>query len=75
MHDRFVLFHKPSGKTHFVNDATAHLLRTVLQVPRDLDGIVAQLAPDCPAEEYETISASIQEQLSRLEELGLVESR
>lgn len=71
----FVLFHRPSGKTHFVNEATALLLREILREPRDLHAIVARLAPGVSSEERDAIRASTLEQLWRLTELGLVESQ
>jgi PqqD family protein of HPr-rel-A system len=69
----FVLFHRRSGKTHFVNGATASLLRDILREPCDLDAIVARLAPGASGDEYAEIRAATLEQLWRLEELGLVE--
>jgi PqqD family protein of HPr-rel-A system len=71
--DAFALFHQPSGKTHFVNAATARLLRELLREPRELDAIVDLLAPGVSADELAEIRIATQEQLWRLEDLGLVD--
>ena len=62
--DDCVLFHRPSGKTHFINAPTAQLLRVLQSSPLTFDEICAQVHLD---------AADTRELLSRLDELGLVQ--
>jgi PqqD family protein of HPr-rel-A system len=68
----YVVYHLPSGKTHFVNSATAMLIRQVLTVP--LDAVAA--AEDLAQRENATVEASflssVAASLEQLEHLGLV---
>ena len=69
----FAVHHRPSGKTHFVNDATALLLRQILAEPHDAPAAAKQLADAQGADsgpEFEQYVAGL---LLRLEELGLVD--
>jgi PqqD family protein of HPr-rel-A system len=69
----YVLYHRPSGLTHLVNDVTATLLREVLTTPCSVDAAAIELA----AREGAEIGAEYVEDLlnlvERLEALGLVE--
>lgn len=67
-----VLFHAPSGLTHFVNVATAILLREVLAGPRSLDAAARDLAAAENAQVDEHFVAQVAELIQRLEALGLV---
>jgi PqqD family protein of HPr-rel-A system len=67
-----VLFHKPSGKTHFVNAATAYLLCELLQKPQPLGAVVALFAPSPEDEDGESVGAVL-DLLRHLEDLGLIE--
>ena len=66
------LYHRPSGKTHFVNDATARLLQQVLLEPSDVEHVRFALGlpagPAIDAGSPDEIMALLQ----RLEALGLV---
>jgi PqqD family protein of HPr-rel-A system len=62
--DDCVLFHQPSGKTHFINAPTAQLLRALQASPLTLDEICARVELD---------EADAHELLWRLDELGLVQ--
>jgi len=69
--DDFVAYHRPSGKTHFLNAAGYLLLADVLRHPRSLHEIIEALVGDSagktpPIDELEAT-------LERFRELGLVE--
>lgn len=70
--DAFVVYHRPSGKTHLMNAASSRLLRDVLVEPMSLSEIAVALAEDQekPSDEY---LRSLQFMLQRFEQLGLVE--
>ena len=70
----FALFHKPSGQTHFLNAASAALLRSILLDPIDAQGASRALAeqlPEAPAPDAE-FTRYVFGLLVRFEELGLV---
>lgn len=71
--DQHVLYHRPSGLTHFLNASSAVLLREVLIEPRGAREAAEMLAntlgAECTRELVESVAAS----LMRFEELGLVE--
>lgn len=70
-----MLFHKPSGKTHFVNVTTALLLRELLQDPQPLEAIVGLFTPGpMPGGEDDDMVNSVLGLLWHLEYLGLIES-
>jgi PqqD family protein of HPr-rel-A system len=71
--DDVVLHHRASGLTHFVNLATAVLLRNVLAGPRTLDAAAHTLADAENAQADEGFVAEVVELIQRLEALGLVE--
>lgn len=70
--DDYVLYHRPSGKTHFVNTATAYLLGIVLCEPKSALAASAALAGFGRAAEDEKFGAEIADLLVRLEHVGLV---
>lgn len=70
--DGCAVHHRPSGKTHFVNAATAYLLRDVLAVPGDAGDIRRALGFDSSREQGAPAQDEIDELLPRLESLGLV---
>jgi PqqD family protein of HPr-rel-A system len=67
-----VLYHRPSGKTHFVNASMWLLLSEVLSAPRSLESLTAELASLLGVPCDEEFAASIATMIPRLEELGLV---
>ena len=70
--NELVVYHKPSGKTHLLNDVTSQLLSEVLLRPVSLDDIVALFAP--PDEEHrEAYREEFRSILSRLDYFGFVE--
>ncbi len=68
-----VLYHRPSGQTHFINAATALLLRQILLQPNDAESASQALAAAHEAPESDDLIEHVAGILLRLEELGLVE--
>jgi len=66
----FVLFHHPSGQTHFLNPASASLLLRMTAAPTDLDEAVRLLSTDQPTP---GLTAHVADILARFEGLGLIE--
>ena len=69
----YVLFHRPSGRTHFLNHAAFLLLEDILADPRDAAAAADQLAQAHGETIKEGSPAQVWALLQRLEELGLVE--
>lgn len=71
--DQHVLYHRPSGMTHFLNASSALLLREVLVEPQGApeaaEVLASILGAECTGELIESVATS----LFRFEELGLVE--
>ena len=72
--DAYVAYHRPSGKTHFLNAASYVLLSELLREPLDVDAVARQMA--LPEGGDEAASARNREQfealLNYLEQIGLV---
>jgi len=72
-----VVYHRPSGRTHFLNDVSRRLIVDVLPAPggpgRDAGSVAAAL--DIPADDLdvEEMVEEIHDLLMHLEALGLVE--
>ena len=71
--DEHVVFHRPSGKTHFVNAVTATLLKVVLSSPTSASAAVQQLADAQGVAVEGEFAAAVNKSLHHLEYLGLVE--
>ena len=71
--DAFAVFHRPSGKTHFVNLATALLLREVLVAPTTAEQAAVQLAKAAGVADGTGSPPPVVELLQHLETQGLVE--
>lgn len=69
----YVVFHRPSGQTHFVNAATALLLTEILCEPRSAEEAAVDLAACQAAPVDVDVYPRVLGLLVRLEELGLVE--
>lgn len=67
--EQFVVYHRPSGKTHLLNAASAQLIRQVLAEARTAQSAAVCLAGDGSDDAYVELVAGL---LLRLEELGLV---
>lgn len=70
--DQVVVYHRPSGQTHFLNASAALLLIEVLVRPSTLDEAAAALSeragPPSPA-----MRERVRQLVLRFEELGLIE--
>lgn len=66
-----VVFHRPSGQTHFVNEATAYLLQEGLVRPTPLAEITRALGAHA-GDGADEFVAHLEDLLSRFEALGLV---
>jgi PqqD family protein of HPr-rel-A system len=71
--DAYVVYHRPSGRTHFFNTATADLLGHVLAVPRTARSAADELATREGAAADAAFVAVIMDSLAHLAHLGLIE--
>ena len=68
-----VVYHRPSGHTHFLNEGCALLLRECLLEPRDAVEAALALAALQGAEPDPQFLRHVSELLSHLERVGLIE--
>lgn len=68
--DDSVAFHRPSGKTHFLNSSSKRLITELLRDPMSLTDIMEALGVANTESEN---MGHIESMLERLERLGLVE--
>jgi PqqD family protein of HPr-rel-A system len=68
-----IVFHRASGKTHFLNATSACILDLLSDGSTSLSAIVEGLSFQFNAEFNSTISEQVGHHLQRLEALGLVE--
>lgn len=76
--DQFVVFHRPSGQTHFLNESAAVLLIDLLASPTTLDEAAGALLGDLAqtptrGEPSREMRERVLRMLVRFEELGLVQ--
>lgn len=71
--DGAVVYHRPSGKTHLLNEASVRLLTELLQDPLDLPAIAAEFSPGEGGPSQEAFLESLDQMLRRLEQFGLIE--
>jgi PqqD family protein of HPr-rel-A system len=76
--DQFVVFHRSSGQTHFLNESAAVLLIDVLASPATLDEAARTLLGDLdqtpiPGAPSREMRERVLRMLVRFEELGLVQ--
>ena len=69
----FVVYHRPSGKTHFLNAASHLLLTSLLSNPRSFESILDNFGAEVASEDEAPYSAEMNSMLHRLEHLGLIE--
>jgi len=67
------VYHRPSGKTHFLNAVTALLLKDVLVQPKNSFEAAAELADRQAAVAGSDFLAAVSASLEHLEHLGLVD--
>ena len=70
--DDFVVFHRPSGKTHLLNLAGYRLLTEMLQDPVSTSTIAARLADSSSGDAAPLDEAAVEDMLLRFEYLGFV---
>ncbi|MGD9597468.1 MAG: HPr-rel-A system PqqD family peptide chaperone [Steroidobacteraceae bacterium] len=70
--DLAVLYHRPSGKTHFINAATAFLLEQFIAAPATLDAAGRALAEAQGRAVDDELRQGVAGMAQRLEELGLI---
>jgi len=70
--DEYVAYHRPSGKTHFLNAATHRLLTDLLVEPASLATVAAAFAAGSSASPVGNVEKELRATLSHLESLGLV---
>ena len=68
-----VVFHRPSGKTHLLNEAGWRLLTDVLSEPLSVAQIIGGLAAADADEIDAGFAPRVMALLARFEELGLIE--
>ena len=71
--DQYVVYHRPSGKTHFLNAAGYRLLTEILTSACQTATIAAQLAGSDAGKSGPLNAAEVHEMLVRFEYLGLVD--
>jgi PqqD family protein of HPr-rel-A system len=71
--DDFVVFHRPSGKTHLLNLAGYRLLTEILPSPATTAAIAARLANTSSDAPDPLDERAVNEMLVRFEYLGLVD--
>lgn len=69
-----VIYHRPSGKTHFVNASTVFLLEQLLAGPATHEAATQALAEALGRAADDALRDDVAGTLFRLEELGLIES-
>jgi PqqD family protein of HPr-rel-A system len=69
----FLVYHRPSGKTHLVNATAASLLQQVLVEPLSLEEATGRLAQALDAPADAELLTHVADLLARLDEIGLVE--
>jgi PqqD family protein of HPr-rel-A system len=71
--DEYVAYHRPSGKTHYLNAAAATLLTKVLAEPKSAAAAADDLAVAQDAPGDGAFFGEVADLLQHLEHLGLVE--
>ena len=71
--DAVIIYHRPSGKTHLLNDASVALLSEILVLPKTLEEIEAAIDLECRYAKTPEFSRHTEALLRRLQEFGLIE--
>lgn len=72
--DDFVAYHRPSGKTHFLNAASNFLIAGHLVEPRTTDEVALAFRSPAAAGGHGDTLPDVVPLLERLEHLGLIDS-
>lgn len=68
-----VLYHRPSGQTHFLNAAGALLLQRILREPKDIETATRELLAAEPSQiDEQELREHVAQLMWRFEELGLI---
>lgn len=67
-----LVHHKPSGRTHLLNEQAVDLLRNVLGEPKPTDAAMQELAEHLTVAADDAFSRYFADLMAHLEELGLV---
>ncbi len=67
--DSFIAFHRPSGKTHFLNASSHYLITELLREPADAASILRAFEIG----DNDARQGEIQSLLEHLDELGLID--
>ncbi len=68
-----IAFHRPSGKTHLLNDVSWRLLTGILVKPQCFEDIIGALAASPEDVNNPRFAAELAATLERFEQLGLIE--
>jgi len=71
--DQVVVFHRPSGQTHFINSAMAQLLADLSGSSGELEALTDRFAGAHGLQDRALVRHHVLSLLLRLEELGLME--
>jgi len=69
----YVAFHRPSGKTHFLNEASYLLISEILAEPQSLDTIIRELLSGEDEANPAAYAGQMRAMLDHLENFGLVD--
>ena len=71
--DEYVVYHRPSGKTHYLNAASEQLLNRILLEPKAAEAVATEFAGVDAREDGDRLAADMSDMLKHFETLGLVE--
>lgn len=71
--DEWVAFHRPSGRTHFLNAASKRLISEILLEPLDLPGILDEFGRVQDRNQQQLQSEEMFSMLERFDHLGLID--
>jgi PqqD family protein of HPr-rel-A system len=71
--DNFVVYHRPSGKTHFLNQSSKVLITEILADAKDLSSVLAAFAHIDTDAHSEDLARQVTGMLDRLEDVGLIQ--
>ena len=66
-------YHRPSGRTHFLNGSSYSLVTDFLRSAQDLDSVLDSIASGQEPQARESLRHEVLELLEQLEHVGLIE--